>query len=214
MKIKVGLIDDNPLLLASIGQMIACFEEIDLLFSASGHKELFLKLQKHKPQVLLMDIDMPEKSGIELTAMVKTQYPNIKILMLTVFDQEDNIFQSILAGANGYLLKDEKPMKIISSVIDVMNGDAPMSPMIARKALELIKRNAKPEQKSPEVFGMSEREIEILKSMADGLSYIEIGEKLFISHNTVRKHFNNIYEKLHVHNKTEAIKIGMDNRWF
>jgi DNA-binding NarL/FixJ family response regulator len=214
MKIRVGLIDDNPQLLASIGQMISCFEEIDLLFSASGHKELFHKLQQHKPQVLLMDIDMPEVNGIELTAKVKNQFPNIKILMLTVFDQEDNVFQSILAGANGYLLKDEKPMKIISSVMEVMNGDAPMSPMIARKALELIKRNAKPEQIAPDVFGMSDREVEILKSMADGLSYIEIGEKLFISHNTVRKHFNNIYEKLHVHNKTEAIKIGVENRWF
>ena len=134
--------------------------------------------------------------------------------MLTVFDQEDKVFQAILAGANGYLLKDEKPMKIISSIEDVMNGDAPMSPMIARKALELIKRGAKPDTKGPDSFGISEREVEILSWMSQGLSYIEIGEKLFISHNTVRKHFNNIYDKLHVHNKTDAIKVGMDNQWF
>ncbi len=117
MKIKVGLIDDNPPLLASMGQMLACFEEVDLVFTASGHKELHRKLQTHKPQVLLMDIEMPEKNGIELTALVKSQYPSIKILMLTVFDQEDKVFESILAGANGYLLKDEKPLKIISSIV-------------------------------------------------------------------------------------------------
>ncbi len=95
-----------------------------------------------------------------------------------------------------------------------MNGDAPMSPMIARKALELIKHSAKPGVKGPDIYGLSDREVEILSSMAQGLSYIEIGEQLFISHNTVRKHFNNIYDKLHVHNKIAAIKIGADNHWF
>lgn len=213
MKIKVALIDDNPRLLESISQMLSCFDEIELIIKANGHKELLRQLQSQKPHVILMDIDMPEVSGIQLTAQIKTLYPTIKILMLTVFDQEDKVFDAILAGANGYLLKDEKPLKIISSIADVINGDAPMSAVIARKTLELVKKSPAPQQAVAN-SELTEREREILQFMAQGLSYIEIGEKLFISPNTVRKHCNNIYEKLHVHNKVEAINIGRQKRWF
>lgn len=213
MRIKVGLIDDNPQLLQSIGTMLSCFEEVELVIKTTSHKELLKQIPLQRPQVLLMDIDMPEKNGIELTSLIKEQFSTIKILMLTVFDQEDKVFDAILAGANGYLLKDEKPLKIISSITDVMNGDAPMSAVIARKTLELVKMGVKKSSKTEGPNQLTERELEILQQMSKGLSYIDIGEKLFISPNTVRKHCNNIYEKLHVHNKVEAIQLGLRNNW-
>lgn len=212
MRIKVGLIDDNPKLLQSIGAMLSCFEEIEVVFKTSNQTGLLRQITQHRPQVLLMDIDMPGQSGIQLTAQVKENFSDIRVLMLTVFDQEDKIFDAILAGANGYLLKDEKPIKIVSAVVDVMNGDAPMSAAIARKTLELVKQSGA-RTKTGNLSQLTDRETEILQHMARGLSYIEISEMLFISPNTVRKHFNNIYEKLHVRNKVEAIQIGLRNNW-
>jgi len=214
MKISVVIIDDNPKLIASTSQMLSFFDEVELYFSVSNDAELFKKLKTQQPNVILMDIDMPNKNGIELTAMVKKMYPSIKIIMLTVFDDEDKIFEAVLAGADGYLLKDEKPVKVISAILDVMNGDAPMSPLIARKALELIKNRTTKVSIKTQENNLTVREIEILEKMSKGLNYIEIADQLFISPNTVRKHCNNIYEKLHVHNKVEAIKIGFENRWF
>ncbi len=115
------------------------FPEVEILFTASGAADLLHKLESLKPDVLLLDINMPEMNGIEAARKVKELYPDIRIIMLTVFDEEEKVFDSILSGASGYLLKDEKPSKIITALEEAMDGGAPMSPVIASKALKLIR---------------------------------------------------------------------------
>lgn len=137
--------------------------------------------------------------------------------MLTVVDREDQIFDAIKAGASGYLLKDEKPTKILQAIEDTMEGRSPMSPIVARKALALL-RNQGNEPKlekllKPDYFDLSNREIEILEKISEGKNYNQIAELLFISPKTARKHIENIYQKLHVHSKLEAVQLAQKNRW-
>ncbi len=214
MKIKIAIAEDNPALAKSVKDNIDSFDNVELLFVAPNGKELLQKISGAKPDVILMDINMPVMDGIEATQKVKHHFPEIKIIMLTVFDEEDKIFASIIAGASGYLLKDEKPVKILEAILDAMDGGAPMSPSIATKALQMIrgqKTEIVPEKND---FNLSKREIEIMELIAKGDNYIQIAEKLFISPNTVRKHIENIYAKLQVHNKVEAIQVATKNKLF
>lgn len=175
------------------------------------------------PLVVLMDIEMPEMDGLETVLISKEIYPDIQFLMLTAFSEDEKIFDAVKAGASGYLLKDEKISKIVSSITELLdNGSVPMSPIVAQKTLEMLKNadkslanNYTNKDKSDEMFDfLSNREIEILHGIVDGLNYKEIAEKLFISPHTVRKHIANIYDKLHVTNKTAAIKIALKKKWF
>ncbi|CAN5435881.1 response regulator transcription factor [soil metagenome] len=214
MKRKIAIAEDNPSLAKSVKENIESFDNVELLFIAPNGKELLQKIPGDKPDLILMDINMPVMDGIEATQKVKHHFPEIKIIMLTVFDEEDKIFQSIIAGASGYLLKDEKPAKIMEAILDVMDGGAPMSPSIAAKALQMIrgqKTEIVPEKND---FNLSKREIEIMELIAKGDNYMKIAEKLFISPNTVRKHIENIYSKLQVHNKVEAIQVATKNKLF
>jgi DNA-binding NarL/FixJ family response regulator len=153
-----------------------------------------------------MDINMPEMNGIEATAFITNRWPNIKIIMSTVFDDEQNLFNAIMAGASGYLLKDEPPQKIHRSIYEALEGGAPMSPLIAKKALSMIKTGV-PEESKKEIidYGLTDREIEVLEHLSKGLSYEQIADNLFISYGTVRKHVENTYRKLKVNNRIEAI---------
>lgn len=168
---------------------------------------------KH-PQVVLMDIDMPVKDGIETVSDLSTLYPGIKCIMLSVFDDDDKIFQAIKAGALGYYLKDEKPDVIQNGIIELIElGGSPMSPSIARKALSLLVNRASDiEEASPS--NLSNREMEILQLLVEGEDYKEIAERMFISPHTVRKHISNIYEKLHVNSKVQAVKMAIKKKWF
>ena len=130
--------------------------------------------------------------------------------MLTVFDDGDSIFNSILAGASGYLLKDEKPGKILSALQEVLEGGAPMSPVIASKSLQLIRGKSTEIVPEENNFNLSKREVEILERIAKGENYQQIADKLFISPKTVRKHIENIYQKMQVHNKVEAVRKAVD----
>lgn len=210
MKIKVAIVEDNPNLARSVRENISSFEEVEVLFVAENGKDLLQKITTNIPDIILMDINMPGMDGIEATKAVKHHFPNVKIIMLTVFDEEEKIFQSILAGATGYLLKDEKPTKIISALEEAMEGGAPMSPVIASKSLQMIrgKKAEAPENN----FNLTKRELEILELIAAGDNYQKIADKLFISPRTVRKHIENIYTKLQVHNKVEAIQMATKNK--
>lgn len=216
--ISVGLVDDNPALLNNISQNLSVFEELRIDFTAVNGADVLEKLTKHSPDLILMDIEMPVMDGIEATREIKRMNPAQKIMMLTVLDREDKIFEAIKAGASGYLLKDEKPGRILKSIEELMDGGAPMSPIIASKTLEILRRQAIAEEKtearlSPQSFDLTKREIEILEKIATGLSYTQIADQLFISARTTRKHTENIYQKLHVHSKLEAVKLAQKNKW-
>ncbi|MDP1725401.1 MAG: response regulator transcription factor [Bacteroidota bacterium] len=208
---KIALAEDNPNLAISIAKNIRSFENTELLFVASNGIDLLHKIPSQIPDIILMDINMPEMDGIEATRRIRLLFPNVKIIMLTVFDEEDKIFQSILAGASGYLLKDEKPGRILAALEDALEGGAPMSPAIAAKSLEII-RNKKSKSDAPaQNFNLTKRELEILEQIATGNSYQFIADRLFVSPKTVRKHIENIYTKLQVHNKLDAVKLAMQN---
>ncbi|HSF88617.1 MAG TPA: response regulator transcription factor, partial [Saprospiraceae bacterium] len=190
----------------------------ELSFVCESGKQFLIKLRElpedQIPDIVLMDVDMPELDGIDTIAIAKTAYPSIRFLILTVYDDEDILFRAIKAGASGFLLKDEKMNVIEQHINNLYKGiDAPMSPSIARKALSLIqKSNMKEDQRdeaTPQVpFEVTSREIEVLQLLVDGYNYKDIGDKLFISYNTVKKHVANIYEKLHVTSKAQAIKVS------
>ncbi|MCU0432082.1 MAG: response regulator transcription factor [Bacteroidia bacterium] len=213
MKITVGLVEDNAHLIQSVSRNLSCFDSIELLFVARNGHELMHKLESQQPAVLLMDIHMPEMNGIEAARLVSEKYPGIRILMHTVFDTEDKIFDSIVAGATGYLLKDSPPSVLIAAIEEVLEGGSPMSPSIARKALQLLRNAPQPQPTAQtETFDLSKRELEILEKIAEGQNYQQIADVLFVSPKTVRKHIENIYRKLQVHNKMEAVQKAKKNR--
>lgn len=209
MKIKVATAEDNNLLADSIREKLNLFpKDIEFKYRAVNGADLLKKLNADSSvDTILMDIEMPEMDGIEATQQVSRLFPQIKIIMLTVFDDEDKIFRSIQAGAMGYLLKDETPDKICEGIKEIMEGGAPMSPSIAAKSLAMLRNpNKLIQEESKEEFYLTKRETEVLNKLSLGLDYLEISEVLFVSPFTVRKHIENIYRKLQVHNKMTAVK--------
>lgn len=215
MPIKVAIVDDKTQNRLPLAERLQTNENLVVLFTACDGKDFLNKLSlQHLPDIVLMDIEMPGMNGIETVSAATVLYPQIKFIMLTVFDDEEKIFEAIKAGASGYLLKDDSVTEILEGIIQVMElGGAPMSPGIARKALNLLSRASMPQQLKPEMEPISEREMEILIGLVNGLDYKAIAEKLFISPNTVRKHIGNIYQKLHVHSKAQAIRLAIKNQW-
>ncbi|MEO6130737.1 MAG: response regulator transcription factor, partial [Saprospiraceae bacterium] len=155
------------------------------------------------PDVILMDIEMPGISGIEAVKLAKEKFPDVKILMETIFDDNDKIFHSICNGAEGYILKNTPPVQILSAIKEIYEGGAPMTPSIASKVLKMFKN--KPAEKSSEEFNLTEREKEILKCLVEGMSYKMIADTCFISIDTVSGHIKSIYRKLQVHSKSENV---------
>ncbi len=209
MKIKVSIAEDNPALAKSIKEKIELFNnDIKYKFAAVNGIDLLGQLtHDHNVDCILMDIEMPKMDGIKATELIKQKYPQIKIIMLTVFDDEDKIFRSIQAGANGYLLKDETPDKIYEGIKMIMEGGAPMSPTIATKSLQLLRNSLQLNTEAENVnFPISSREKDILEQLSKGLTYKQIADNLNISPSTVRKHIENIYKKLQVHNKLQAVQ--------
>ena len=150
---------------------------------------------------------MPVLDGIETTQVVKQKYPHIKIIMLTAFDNDENIFNAIKAGADGYLLKEINPQDLHDGIVDTLNGGAAMNPSIAMKTLKLLRNPSSIDnEKDKEELSLSKREVEVLEQLSKGLSYTVIAENLILSPSTVRKHIENIYKKLQVHSKIEAVQ--------
>ena len=207
--IKVAVFDDNKarrelleLLLNSVGGMecTGAFEDC---------RNVLKNIMQNVPDVVLMDIDMPHVNGIEGLQLIKKQFPQVKILMQTIFEEDDKIFAAICAGADGYILKKTPPAKLIDSIGEVMAGGAPMTPTVARQVLLLFNNRNK---KSETDFNLSEREHEILSMLVQGLSYKMIAEKCDISYSTVNKHITHIYDKLHVKSGTEAVAKAIEQR--
>ncbi len=213
MKIKIAVAEDNRFLARAIKEKLSYFEDIQCKFISVNGQALLDDLKEDSNlDVILMDIEMPIMNGIEATELVKKRYPQIKIIMLTVFDDDESIFHSILAGADGYLLKDEPAPKLEASIHSILEGGAPMSATIAAKTLKLMRSPLPVTAEPSEDFGLSKRETEILEQICQGLNYQEIAENLHISPKTVRKHIENIYRKLQVHNKVDAVRIASKHR--
>jgi DNA-binding NarL/FixJ family response regulator len=213
MKVKVAIAEDNQDLRESLKASLGYFSEVEVIFSASNGLDLVNKCTALQPQVILMDIEMPVMNGIEATANLKANYPSIKVLMLTVFDDDNKIMEAILAGANGYLLKEEHPRQIVDAIQDIMEGGAPMSPSIALKTLNILRHQNKSQEVAKSDFGISEREMQVLTRLAEGKNYNEVSESLFISPKTVRNHIQNIYTKLQVNSKLAAIDKARSLGW-
>lgn len=217
---RIAIVDDKQPNRVSLSERISAAHVYEVVFMAVNGQDFLDRMKtctgENLPQVVLMDIDMPVMDGIEAVRLAMQQYKDVRFLMVTVFDDDDKIFDAIKAGASGYLLKDEPSAVISNAIREVLEfGGAPMSPRIARKALNLL-MNAAPEKKEKpeEDTGLSTREMEILKLMVDGYEYRVVADKLNISPHTVRKHIANIYEKLHVCSKVDAVKLAIRKGWF
>jgi DNA-binding NarL/FixJ family response regulator len=213
--IHIAIVDDKQPNRISLAEKLEIKSDMAVLFTASNGIHFLdeMKSREAYPNVVLMDIDMPEMDGVEAVRAGAQLYPSTKFIMLTVFDDDNKVFEAIQAGAIGYLLKDEKTEVIEEAIRQVIEfGGSPMSPRIARKALSLL-MNAKVEFPQKQESVLSEREMEILKGLVDGLDYRAVAERLFISPLTVRTHITNIYRKLHVTSKTQAVKLAIKNRW-
>ncbi|RYZ55164.1 MAG: response regulator transcription factor [Sphingobacteriales bacterium] len=221
MPYKVALVDDRPQNLRSLSERLIYSGMAEITFTARNGQEYLERLMKlppaDHPEVTLMDIDMPVLDGIQTVKQACMIYPATRYIMLTVFDDDDKLFDAIKAGASGYLLKEESVEAIIVAIREVLEqAGAPMSPRIARKALQLLRL---PPADNPETTAqdddntLSAREKDVLQELVNGLDYREIGIKLFISPHTVRKHIANIYTKLHVTSKSQAVKLALKNRW-
>lgn len=211
--IKIAIVDDNSFLIKATQEKLSFFEEFDIKFTAFDGQNAIEKLNKnHNLDLILMDIEMPIMNGIDATLHIKSKFPQIKIIMLTVFDNDENIFNAIKAGADGYLLKEVNPKDLHQGILDTLSGGATMTPSIAMKTLKLFREPVNFDNaKTKEEINVTVREIEVLEQLSKGLKYESIAQNLFLSTGTVRKHVENIYAKLQVHNKLEAIQKAKNN---
>lgn len=209
----IAIAEDNPLALKAIKKKLEGFKEIVIDFIASNGNDMVALLSVHPVKLVLMDIEMPVMDGIAATKEISNQFPEVKVIMLTTFDDDERIFNAILAGASGYLLKDENGENIRSFILETLNGGAAMSASVAFKAMQYIRSNMTKEAGATEENILSPRELEILIEIKNGLSYKEIGFKLSISEGTVRKHIEHIYQKLQVNNKVSALNVAQNKKW-
>jgi DNA-binding NarL/FixJ family response regulator len=200
-KITVAIVEDNSALGASLQKIVETSDNLELVGLWTSGEEALKKIEAFRPQVILMDINLPGLSGIEVTARVKQHLPEIQIIMVTVYRDHNKIFAALKAGASGYLLKRSTTAEVRDAITGVLTGGAPMSAEIARRIVDAF-------HQSPGESGgeseLSPREIEILEQLCEGLANKEIADRLGISFETVRVHLKNIFEKLHVRSRTEA----------
>lgn len=210
-KIKVVIVED----LAEVAEGLTAFiqqdEALQLLATYRTAEAAVLELPLLKPDIVIMDINLPGMTGIECVRKVKVLEPSIQFMMFTVYENNDQVFEALKAGASGYLLKKTPPLQIIESIKELQQGGSPMSASIARKLVTLFV-DQHTVKATPEAAVLTPREKEVLNLIAKGLLYKEIAEQLGISFHTVRQHIGKIYEKLHVQNKTEAINKVFGNR--
>lgn len=211
--IRIAIAEDNTFLQKAIIEKLSFYDDLVCRFTALNGKELLDKLEANPNiDLIIMDIEMPKMNGIEATFSVKSKYPHIKIIMLTIFDNDERIFDSIKAGADGYLLKEVKSGELHKGILETMEGGAAMTPSIALKTLKLLRNPI--ENRNPATaidVALTSRETEVLEQLSKGLNYNQIAANLIISTGTVRKHIENIYSKLQVHNKMEAVEKARHN---
>ena len=210
--IRVIVFDDNDLLRDSIAMLLEDTEDIDLVGSFDHCRDVLRNIQHTRPDVVVMDIDMPGMNGIEGVKLIRKNFDAVNILMQTVFEDVEKVFAAIKAGAGGYILKNAESKNILEAIREVYTGGAPMSPSIAKKVLSHFQAN--PTVQVKEDYHLSNREKEVLALLVQGFSYKMIADKLFITYATVRAHMTKIYEKLHVGSMTEAVAMAINQKLF
>lgn len=221
MSIRIAIVDDKASNRNIIKDKLLRRQQFEIVFTAENGNDFLDKMKslaiEKTPDVVLMDLEMPEMDGVDAVAAGSYLYPSVKFVMLTIFDDEEKIFNAIKAGAFGYLLKDESAENIAGTLTQMYeNGVGPISPGIAHKILQLVQNNhitlpQKPAaEKGKTPFNLTEREQEILILLVRGLMYKEIGSQLDISPNTAKKHVLNIYSKLHVNSKAQALALAYE----
>ncbi len=201
-EIRVLLYEDNTMLREALSFMIGSTEGFQLAGAFGDCLDATKQVSKLQPDVVLMDIDLPERDGIAALADIKKRYAHVDVMMLTVFDDDDRVFESLKAGATGYLLKKTSPARIMEAIREVYNGGAPITPSIARRVLLHLHKHPAP---ASSLSTLTDREMQILEFLAEGNSYKMVADVCGIGIETVRTHIKHIYEKLQVHSVTEAV---------
>jgi DNA-binding NarL/FixJ family response regulator len=194
-------VEDLAEIREGLSELVRSDKELLLLDNFDNAESAMQKLPGMAADIVIMDINLPGMSGIDCIKQLKEKCPDTQFMMFTVYENDDKVLQALQAGATGYLLKRTRPQQILESIKELNQGGSPMSSNIARKLLNIFLH----EKKATKKEALSDRENEVLQLLADGLLYKEIADRLYIGHGTVRQHLHNIYEKLHVHNRTEAV---------
>ena len=207
--IRIAIFDDNPDRRDSLSVLMMTNADLVLCGVFADCNNVLGDVETCKPDVILMDIDMPGVNGIDATQIIKHRWPDINIIIQTVFENEDAIFNAIRAGASGYLLKSSSASRIMDAIQDVLEGGAPMTPSVAARVIRYFKdQEAAP---SPD-YGLSDREKQVLSLLVDGKSYKMIADEINVSYNTVNSHIKKIYEKLQVHSVGEAVSKALNQK--
>jgi DNA-binding NarL/FixJ family response regulator len=208
---KVLIYEDNPQLREGLSILINGSMGFEVLAAYKNCNSVVDEVAAFKPDVVLMDIDMPGTNGIQGLKAIREQNTDVKVLMLTVFDDNKNVFEAIKSGANGYILKKTQPAKLLEYIEEAHNGGAPMSSSIATQVLKMFSQIQHPVH---EEYNLTEREKNVLQLLVNGYSYKMIAAEMFIAIDTVRSHIKKIYEKLHVNSKSEAVAKAFKNNMF
>ena len=201
--VRVSIYDDNPSRLEGLRLLLEGAAGTECVGAYPDCQNVLQSVGENKPEVILMDIDMPHVNGIQGVVIVKEHYPEVKIIMQTVFEDENKIISAICAGADGYILKQKSQQQLIDGIAEVLHGGAPMTPIVARKVLKIFSATKIVPRSSS--ISLTKREKEVLSLLVEGFSYKMIAEKCFISYATVNTHVTNIYEKLQVHSVAGAV---------
>jgi len=201
MQVKVSIVEDLDEVREGLAGLIRSDKELLLLDTFENAESAIKTIPSNCPDIVIMDINLPGMSGIDCIRKVKDKCRNTQFMMFTVYENDEKVLEALQAGATGYLLKKTDPQRILESIKELSSGGSPMSSNIARKLVNVFFNSKRPGRKEI----LTDRENEVLQLLADGLLYKEIADKLFIAHGTVRQHIHNIYEKLHVQNRTEAV---------
>ncbi|MBK7856550.1 MAG: response regulator transcription factor [Bacteroidetes bacterium] len=202
--LRVICFDDNKNIRDSVSLLLSTTGNIKMIAGFDSCKNLLQDIEREKPDVIIMDIDMPEINGVQAVEILRKQHPTLPVMMLTGFEDDEKVFSSLCAGANGYILKNTKMDSLINQIQEVYEGGAPMTPLIARKVLNQFAK-MQPQKTPDENYNLSNREKDVLQLLVQGKSYKMIADELHISYETVHSHIRKIYQKLQVNSVGEAV---------
>ncbi len=213
--LRVSIVEDHDIFRKRLVELLQFYPELNVVLVAESAESFLQKIQRNNsetiPDVVLMDIELPGISGIEATFQLKQDFPDVEVIMFTVFEDDERIFESINVGASGYLLKDTAIDEVVNSIKEIHNGGSPISPSIAKKVLDMVKNPLafQNEKRSEVPFDLSPAELKILQHVVDGKTNKQIAEDVFLSPWTVKTHIKNIYKKMHVNSRAAAVKLAL-----